>query len=232
MITKASGHSALLLAAGLWSCGIYFAGSSQAAAGSDDAATPASTPAAPMALSKYAKPSTHHAKKSTHPKSSDVAQKSADGKKAGVAEAAADNSVPSMPGSSAISRSVANANAQLPVTDTLAGKNARAMSERANSIVQAASDTSPAADVPIVSADQLNDVDRALQEAPQPAASLAMASANVPVAANEPVMASSGPLMATGSGNTTWDRTSLIGKIFIGFGALLTMASAARMFIG
>jgi hypothetical protein len=30
---------------------------------------------------------------------------------------------------------------------------------------------------------------------------------------------------------SAWDQTSLIGKIFIGFGALLTMASAARMFI-
>ena len=29
----------------------------------------------------------------------------------------------------------------------------------------------------------------------------------------------------------TWDQTSLIGKIFIAFGALLTMASAARMFM-
>jgi len=27
----------------------------------------------------------------------------------------------------------------------------------------------------------------------------------------------------------TWDQTSLIGKVFIAFGALLTMASAARM---
>ena len=31
--------------------------------------------------------------------------------------------------------------------------------------------------------------------------------------------------------STALDKTSLIGKIFIGFGALLTMASAARMFI-
>ena len=31
--------------------------------------------------------------------------------------------------------------------------------------------------------------------------------------------------------STVWNQTSLIGKIFIGFGALLTMASAARMFI-
>ena len=30
---------------------------------------------------------------------------------------------------------------------------------------------------------------------------------------------------------STWDQTSLIGKIFIAFGALLTMASAARMFM-
>ncbi len=226
MITKASGRSALLLAAGLWICGLYFAGSSQAVAGSDDAATPASAPAAPIALSKYTKQSAHHAKKPAHPKSGDVTQKSSDNKK----EASADNSVSSVPRSSAIPPSVANANAQFPVADTLAGKNARAMSERANSIVQAATETSPAADVPIVSADQLNDVDRALQETP-PAAPLALASANVPVSANAPVMAASSPLMATGNGNTTWDRTSLIGKIFIGFGVVLTMASAVRMFI-
>jgi hypothetical protein len=31
--------------------------------------------------------------------------------------------------------------------------------------------------------------------------------------------------------SSTWDQTSLIGKIFIGFGTLLTMASAARMFM-
>jgi hypothetical protein len=38
------------------------------------------------------------------------------------------------------------------------------------------------------------------------------------------------PVVA-GSQNGTWDETSLIGKIFIGFGALLTIASAARMFM-
>ena len=37
--------------------------------------------------------------------------------------------------------------------------------------------------------------------------------------------------MASGSEASTWDQTSLIGKIFIAFGALLTMASAARMFM-
>ena len=38
------------------------------------------------------------------------------------------------------------------------------------------------------------------------------------------------PVVA-GSQNANWDETSLIGKIFIGFGALLTIASAARMFL-
>jgi hypothetical protein len=52
---------------------------------------------------------------------------------------------------------------------------------------------------------------------------LAMASADTPAA---PVMAST-----NSNEGSTWDQTSLIGKIFIGFGALLTMASAARMFM-
>ena len=38
------------------------------------------------------------------------------------------------------------------------------------------------------------------------------------------------PVVA-GSQNASWDETSLIGKIFIGFGTLLTVASAARMFM-
>jgi hypothetical protein len=37
--------------------------------------------------------------------------------------------------------------------------------------------------------------------------------------------------VVAGSQNASWDETSLIGKIFIGFGALLTIASAARMFM-
>jgi hypothetical protein len=71
----------------------------------------------------------------------------------------------------------------------------------------------------IVSADQLNDVDRALHEGNPPASTSVMASANPPAA----------PVMAGSQESSTWDRTSLIGKIFIGFGALLTMASAARL---
>ena len=36
---------------------------------------------------------------------------------------------------------------------------------------------------------------------------------------------------AADSDSSTLDKTSLVGKIFIAFGALLTMASAARVFM-
>ncbi len=106
------------------------------------------------------------------------------------------------------------------------------MSVRASNIVQSApnnpADTQPAAESQVVAPDQLNEVDRALHEGNPPAAPIAMASAEPPAASAEaPVVAGS----AASSSDSTWDRTSLIGKIFIGFGALLTMASAARMFI-
>jgi hypothetical protein len=123
---------------------------------------------------------------------------------------------------------VANANAQWASADTPTG-NAKAMSARANEILQTtpanATDAQPAADAQVISADQLNDVDRALQETARPAPTLAMASAETPAAPAAPVTA------ASSNESSTWDQTSLIGKIFIGFGALLTMASAARMFI-
>jgi hypothetical protein len=49
-----------------------------------------------------------------------------------------------------------------------------------------------------------------------------MASAEAPAAT---------PVMASSNESSTWDQTSLIGKIFIAFGGLLTLASAARMFM-
>jgi hypothetical protein len=194
MTIKASGCSALILATGLFVC---LAGPSQAATGADNAAAGSKSERA-SALHKHARHGARHWKSHAHRKSGEVALKSDDGDK-----------------SSVIPPSVADANAQMTSADSPAG-NARAMSARANDILQAA-------DAQVVAADQLNDVDRALHESPPPAATLAMASADAPVAAaTEPVMAGS---------SSTWDQTSLIGKIFIGFGALLTIASAARMFM-
>jgi hypothetical protein len=209
MMVKASGRSALILATGLWVC---LAGPSQAAASADSAAT-TSKSATPVASNKYAKHSSRHWKKVAHRKSTRLALKSAPVGDDG------DNS-------SALPPSVANANAQLASADAdIPAGNAKAMTARANSIVQAAPDSAadaqPATGTQVVSADQLNDVDRALHPSDAPAPTVAMASADTPAA----------PVMTRSDENSTWDQTSLIGKIFIGFGALLTMASAARMFM-
>jgi hypothetical protein len=228
-----NGRSALILAAGLWVC---FAGPSPAAAGSN--ATAASTTAgAPIALNKYTRHGSRHVRRYAHHSSSKVALKSTDDKddkKAAATDVVAADADKSStpPSSSDIPTSVANANAQLAASDSPTSDAAQAMSVRANNIVQNApnnpADTQPATESRVVAADQLNDVDRALHEASAPAAPLAMASAEPPAASGAaPVVAGS----AASSSDSTWDKTSLIGKIFIGFGALLTMASAARMFV-
>jgi hypothetical protein len=72
--------------------------------------------------------------------------------------------------------------------------------------------------------DQLNDSDRTLRDN-------AASPASAPAASNEAPAARSAPVMAASGEHSVWDETSLIGKIFIGFGALLTIASAARMFM-
>jgi hypothetical protein len=229
MKIKGNGRSALILAAGLWVC---VAGPSQAAAATQAAAgtgatAASSTAGAPVALNKYTRHSSRHWRRYAHHKSSKVALKSTDDQKATATDVAADDADKSStpPASTEIPPSVANANAQLAASDSPTSDAAQAMSARASNIVQNAAnnpaDTQPAVDPQVVAADQLNDVDRALHEGNAPAAPLAMASAEPPAAAASTAKNS----------DSTWDQTSLIGKIFIGFGALLTMASAARMFM-
>jgi hypothetical protein len=211
MMIKASGRSALILAAGLWVC---LAGPSQAAV---TATGTVATAAAPLALNKNAKQGLRPWKKVARRKSGRLALKPVPvpaGKDADVAD---DNNV----SSSALPPWVANANAQLATAEVPAS-NVQAMTVRANNMLQAAPDSAAVAQpgTQVVSADQLNDVDRALRTSDSPAPTV-VASADVPAA----------PVVARSNENSTWDQTSLIGKIFIGFGALLTMASAARMFM-
>ena len=115
-----------------------------------------------------------------------------------------------------VSPSIANANAQM----LLAGVhlNAAAAIPAGTGATAAASDNADADNrTVVVAADQLNDADRTLQE-----------SSSTPTA---PVSSPPAPAATMTGESTVWNQTSLIGKIFIGFGALLTMASAARMFI-
>jgi hypothetical protein len=225
MKIKASGRPALILATGLFVC---FAGPSQAAPSADDAAASAKSEdaaGASVASKKSAKHGSRHWKSHADRKSGKVAVKS-DTDKTDATEVADKNSDSSWT-SPAIPSWVANANARLAFADTPTG-DVKAMAARANEILQNAPDKSadvqPAAESEVVSADQLNDVDRALRGTP-PAPILLMAAAEAPAAPAAPVTA------ASSNESSAWDQTSLIGKIFIGFGALLTMASAVRMFM-
>jgi hypothetical protein len=198
MKINASGRAALILATGLFAC---FAAPSPAPAGTDGAK------------------SLRHHRHYVHHRSGGVAVKSSDSKK----EAATDTAENAVVNPVILPPSVANANAQLAAADTLADS-ARAMTARANDIMQAAADSRPATEGQVVTPDQGNDVDRALRDdPPRPRqATLAMASADVPASAPQ-VMAS--------SESSGWDQTSLIGEILIAAGALLTLASAARLFM-
>lgn len=220
MTIKASARPALILATGLFVC---FAAPSQAAESPDAVvAGPQSETAEVPPGQAAAKHGSRHLRKHAHRKSSKVAHISSDDEKSD--QVPVDGGAPA----AAIPASVANANAQLASGDTPAG-NARAMSARANDILQTVPSSPwealPAPQTDVISPDQLNDVDRALHESAPPAPTIAMA------AADAPAPAPAKPVAATTSEGSAWDQTSLIGKIFIGFGALLTVASAARMFM-
>jgi hypothetical protein len=225
MTVKASAAGALMLAAGLF---VSIAGPSPAtAAGSESAAASKSESAT---SGKSTKSSSRYSKKKrySYRKFTRTASKSAETGKAAekdVADASA-GVRPAMP------ESVANANAQMNSADAAqdsAGDSAKAMSQamsaKANTILLASADNqadgqAPAEGAAVTAPDQLNDLDRALQENPS-TQTVAMAQAK-PAQQENPAQASS---------NDSLDKTSLIGKIFIAFGTLLTMASAARMFM-
>ena len=243
MNIKASGRSALIIAAGFWVC---VSGPLQAAEDADGGVTASRTEAAagpPVALSKFTKKARHWKRVSSQRKSVKVAsQDSAEGaktsekkipekKKPLEADAALndDGSAPSLP------PSVANANAQMASADSPAGS-ATALSSQARDRLQVMAANQPdpqaqpgAANTELVAADELNEVDRALSENANdkdkaPSATLAMAVAQAPAPAQAQAAVVS-------TDDSAWNQTSLIGKIFIAFGGLLTLASAARMFM-
>ncbi|PIT05130.1 hypothetical protein TSA1_33580 [Bradyrhizobium nitroreducens] len=227
---KASGRAALIILAGML---LLFGGLAQAA--------PSSTTGKSDSAGQRAdttKPGKHRRHESRRTGSSKTAQKSgdktdapakadaakSDGNKPDgkTADNKADNDVPV---SRQMPPAVANANAQLAATDTPTAAAASAMTDRANDNVQAAADNTnaPNAESQVVAADQLSDIDRALQQDSPPAQKTLLAATEA-----QPRPA---PVMASSQQSSAWDQSSLIGKIFIGVGTLLTLASAARMFM-
>jgi len=216
MNVKASGRAALILATGLFVC---FALPSHVTAASSDSSD-VSWKSEDATPDKSVRQSSRHWKRHAHHRNARLASKSIGTKNASEKDVA-DAGTISPP---AIPPSVANANALLASADAPADS-ARAMTAKANTMLLAAA----AADKPVeaqapdeaavVASDELNDVDRALQQT--------ASTQTVALAAAKPAT----PPQASGNDNSPWDQTSLIGKIFIAFGALLTMASAARMFM-
>lgn len=216
---KASGRAALVVLTGLL---LLFGASAQAA--------PSSASTKPDGASQQAeavKPgkqrhhsSRRHTDSKTAQKSDDKADKTDATPQADEAKASTE-----VPASNQMSPEVANAHAQVAAADTPPAAAASAMTGRANDNVQAAADNSaaPNSENQVVAPDQLNDLDRALQQDNPPGQKAVVAATDA-----QPRPA---PMMASSQPNSAWDQSSLIGKIFIGVGTLLTLASAARMFM-
>ena len=227
MMMKTSARPALIFLAGLF---LLFGGIAQAAPSSTESSKSDSAGKQDDAT----KPSKHrrHESRRTGGKaaqkpSDDKADKQDAAAKADGAKAE-NKSANDVPASNGMPPAVANANAQLAAADTPTAAAASAMTGRANDNVQAAAgdtanDAAPNAEPQVVAPDQLNDIDRALQQGNPPAQKAVIAATEA-----QPRPA---PVMASSQQSSAWDQSSLIGKIFIGVGTLLTLASAARMFM-
>ncbi|MBR1092479.1 hypothetical protein JQ621_33970 [Bradyrhizobium manausense] len=216
---KASGHAVMVVLAGL----LLLSGASAQAAPSAAASTSAGKQADAVTPGKPRHhASRRHAGSKTAQKSGNKTDKTSADATPQADEAKADNNAQA---SSQMPAAVANANAQLAAADTPPAAAASAMTGRANDNVQAAADNNPApnAENQVVAPDQLNDIDRALQPDNPPVQKTLVAATDA-----QPRPA---PVMASSQPNSAWEQSSLIGKIFIGVGTLLTLASAARMFM-
>src|SRR3954453_22662131 len=231
MTIKASGRPALILAAGIWLCVLNPV---QAAEQADGGVTASNAEAAgpPVALSKFRK-SRHWKQDSSHRKPLALASKistertktpeaKAAGKKAAADLALKDDDAPP-----ALPSSVANARAQLADADASADGAAALFTQARDRLqVMAANQpdaaAEPAANTEMVAADQLNQVDRRFSES---------RSDDKPAPATQAITVAQAPTASAAPDDSAWGQTSLIGKIFIAFGALLTLASAARMFM-
>jgi hypothetical protein len=246
MTIKASGRLVSMLSVSILATGLFvcLAGPLPAVAGADDNAAadsrtansePDGAAAEPAKHHKRTRHASRHWRSYAHHKSGKVALKSAPAKKDDAIDADISTAIPP---------SVANANAQLATTDTPDG-NARAMTARANDMLQMAAqdnipqaaaekpaDAQPAAETQVLPPDQLNDVDRTLPASAASAPAPAMTSADAPAQAMASADSPDEPVVTNSDDSSSVDRTSLIGKIFMACGGVLTLASAVRMFIG
>lgn len=249
MIRKASGRSALIIAAGLLLC---VSGPLRAAEG-DGATAGASAQAEsagkPIALGKFTRHRSRgkHAMRTRKPGRVIARGYRRKGNDAALAAKAIDDKI--------LDDKVLDDKA-VPVTDTspvvLPDNVANANAQWASPPTKpSATPAWPGVDPDVVAADQLNDLDRTLSQAPadaapsgaDPASQIAtrVAAQSTPGDQRAPasqatmvsaMAAADRPQAVAGSSdNSAWGQSSLIGKIFIAIGGLLTAASAVRMFM-
>lgn len=188
----------------------------------------AATSARPLALGKFtkhrkkhvrhARPSRKHhvsAKASAKPDKDDKAKASTEAK---ANEAKSDKRADKIEIDQALPPSVANARAELtsPASEpVVTAQNTAPESSTLTEADRAASVDPTPSGVQITTSDQLNDLDR---EAAAPSEPTTVALAQIAPS-----------LAASANEDHAWHPASLIGKIFIAFGVMLTLASAARM---
>lgn len=218
MQIRKAGWVALLAAAGIWLCiaAPVQAATARATAGVANADKP-------MVLSKFSKRKSHAAKKTraaqarrTKKPSARVASrkttKTADEARAGVKPAVA------------LPPAVAEAHAEAPAPSTFAEDEARN--------IAALDDTDIVSNVDgvrIAAAGRLNDMDRAVEAVPAPPPPAPAIEAPVSAPKMFAAIQTADRQAAQPDEPDPWSKTSLIGKIFIALGSLLTLASTARL---
>ena len=183
----------------------------------------AASSAKPLALGKFAK---HRKKHVRHHRSSKKHHASAKDSSKVSSKTGKDDGAQTANGTETdapLSPSVANARAELTSNtpeQPLAAQDAPIDSSTLTEADKTATTGIAPSGVQITTSDQLNDMDR---DAATPAAS--------PAPATVALAQISQPAAVSASEESAWGSASLIGKIFIAFGVMLTLASAARMII-
>ena len=184
----------------------------------------AASSAKPLALGKFTK---HRKKHVRHHRYSKKHHASAKDSSKVSSKTGKDDGAQTANGAEAdapLSPSVANAHAELtspPLEQPMFAQNMLPDSSTLTDTDKAATAEPVPNGVQVTTSDQLNDMDREATAAP----------AATPEPTTVALAQVAQPAVASTGDESAWRSASLIGKIFIAFGVMLTLASAARMII-
>jgi hypothetical protein len=177
----------------------------------------------PVKLKKFTKSQTRTARR-TQPRKATLAQRARAGQIAAAKEA---EEAPASAKTTTVTPRVANAKAELALADFPKFPDLKALDPKAPlaevseqpKLATTETQANPAegAQVEMVSADEFNDLDRAAWEANQMPKLMKLTGSDSHAELRDD--------------DSKWAQTSTIGKMFVAFGALLTLGSAIRMFI-